>query len=48
MGETLKTFTQIFAISVVACVLIGGGLPFLIAAVVGYAVGMYFVEDKLI
>jgi|TARA_R110000824_G_scaffold94134_2_gene227385 K+-transporting ATPase A subunit len=48
MGETLKTFTQIFAVSVIACVLIGGGLSFIIAAVVGYAIGMFFIEDKLI
>jgi len=48
MGELLKTFSTIFAISVVACLIVGGGLPILIFAVLGYAVGMYFIEDKLI
>jgi hypothetical protein len=48
MGELLKTFSTIFAIAVVSCVIVGGGLPILIFAVLGYAVGMYFIEDKLI
>ena len=47
MGELLKTFSTIFAISVLACLIVGG-LPILIFAVVGYAVGMYFVQTKLI
>jgi hypothetical protein len=47
MGELLKTFSTIFAIAVLACLIVGGGLPILIFAGLGYAVGMYFIEDKL-
>ena len=48
MGELFKTFSTIFAIALLACLVVGGGLPILIFAVVGYAVGMYFIEDKLL
>ena len=47
MGELLRTFSTIFAIAVVACLIVGGGIPILIFSVLGYAVGMYFIEDKL-
>tara|TARA_R110002020_G_scaffold354958_8_gene567705 strand:+ start:4913 stop:5062 length:150 start_codon:yes stop_codon:yes gene_type:complete len=47
MGELLKTFSTILAISVLACLIVGGGLPILIFAVLGYTVGMYFIEEKL-
>ena len=40
MDKTIATFTSIFAISVVACVIVAGAWPVLIFAVLGYAVGM--------
>ena len=47
MDKTLSTFTSIFAVSVVACVIVGGGLPFLVMAIAGYTVGMWFIETNL-
>ena len=47
MVNTLTTFSKIFAVAVVACVVMGGGLLFLIASVTGYAVGMWFIEKNL-
>ena len=47
MDKTIATFSQIFAVAVVACVIVGGGLPFLIMAVAGYTVGMWFIETNL-
>jgi hypothetical protein len=47
MDKTLSTFTSIFAIAVVACVIVAGALPILIVAVLGYAVGMRFIEKNL-
>jgi hypothetical protein len=47
MGELLKTFSAILGIAVLACLLMGGGLPILIFAGLGYVVGMWFVNEKL-
>jgi|TARA_R110002051_G_scaffold252284_1_gene311516 hypothetical protein len=47
MGDLLKTFSTIFAIAVISCVIVAGGFPILIFAILGYAAGMYFIDDKL-
>jgi hypothetical protein len=46
-GRVLKNFTAIFSIAVVSCVIMAGALPILLTAIAGYAVGIWFINNKL-
>ena len=47
MDHSIQLFSKILCISVVGVMIMGGGLPILIMAVLGYAAGMYFIENNL-
>jgi C4-dicarboxylate transporter len=47
MDGPIQMFTKLLAFSVVAVLVMGGGLPFLIMVVLGYAAGMHFIGNNL-
>jgi uncharacterized protein YneF (UPF0154 family) len=47
MNGGFQLFTTILCVTVVLSIIIGGGLPILLAAVAGYFVSVHFIETHL-